>query len=387
MKIIKQIFVILLIITIPNISHSSWYQANILWEEVQASLNSVWGYLIPNNASKSIETFDNINLNKLKNWTTSVSIKMKHSSWDYFIFISTWTKITNRNWEIFDWTIKSPSRVSSNTLPEIPWNKKTLKTLKIWALNWASLEISKTAMLQFSTKGISDSIDRSLLEIYSFDEISKKYKLENINKKFDKSNETISVLVDHMGIFIITIQWEINYEDINDHWAKSYIENLYKKWALSNKDKYYPNNTLKRSELIKIALETFWHWKSDKIGNVDYIDVNKNEWFVPYLARAIEIWIIDWANENNNFRFRPWDNVTRAESLKIMIKASWLSHWSAPKLKFSDVKGWEWFSSYLNIATSNNIISWFDDWTFKFWNHVTRWSIAKIAIKTLEALE
>ena len=87
---------------------------------------------------------------------------------------------------------------------------------------------------------------------------------------------------------------EVPYKDIWGHWAESYIKDLYSVGPLIKRIAYHPNENLRRSELIKIVLLTFWYKWELEFNEVTFEDVSKNLWYIPYLAKGIEEGVIDW---------------------------------------------------------------------------------------------
>ena len=347
--------------------------------------------LAPSNSygwwSSDISTVNFIDFQRITDWITPVWIEMKHTDYPYSIKIEKGTRITYDDWTPFDGELFAVKRVSNKFVPDLIWNKRILKTIKIWATDLRSLRFSKPVRVTFWTEGIWDDVRTSSIYIYSYDEKNDKYIFDNWGRKVDLVNKTISVNVDHMTYFIL-VEWrDIVFTDIEDHWAKTHIEKLYDEWILILRNKFFPEMSLKRAELVKIALESFWHWINGDVWSVRFRDVNKSDWYAWYLSKAIEMWIIDWPSSINDFRFRPWENVTRSEALKIILKAAWVNPGLSWNLKFNDVRPSDWFARYVDYAVSNWIVSWFANWEFRPWNNISRWSIAKITSLAMEMIE
>lgn len=267
-----------------------------------------WGssFSLPSSSYKSeVEFQEDVSFKNLIEWTTTVPIRIKHPSHNYSILINNDTKILKQDWTIFDWVINNVSVFSSSKLPSIKWEAVPLRSVNIWSRDWESIYFSKPITLTLSTKWISKKIRRSDIQVYSYNEYTKKYDLENLNIKIDKSWETISVDVSHLTKFVLAywldlrrsawLKWDqVPFKDIWNHWSRTYIEKLYSLGVLKSNDKFYPESLLTRVELLKIVLETFWYWSDWDLYNMKFWDTDSTQWYAWYLAKAIEIWIVDW---------------------------------------------------------------------------------------------
>ena len=262
-------------------------------------------YTIPTILNKQeIEVTDNVNFEKLEDWIITASIKIQNPSHNYSILINKDTKILNGDWTIFKWIINNGNLYSSQKLPNLEWDIEPIRSIDIWSIDWKSVYFSKPINLTLSTKWISSKIRKSDIQVYSYNEKTKKYDLENKNIRIDSVNDIISVDVSHLTVFVLAYWLELRksassisdnvpFKDIYDHWSKTYIEKLYSMWVIKSNENFYPESLLTRVELIKIVLETFWYWTSNDFSNIDFWDIDKTQWYAPYLSKAVEIWIID----------------------------------------------------------------------------------------------
>lgn len=93
--------------------------------------------------------------------------------------------------------------------------------------------------------------------------------------------------------------WIIFY-DLENHWSKPHVYQLYNYWVFDKNSNFYPDNNLTRTELIKIALKSFWYWINRNLSNedlksIDFADIDMVAWYAPYLVSAVKAWIIDRA--------------------------------------------------------------------------------------------
>ena len=82
-----------------------------------------------------------------------------------------------------------------------------------------------------------------------------------------------------------------------------------------------------------------------------YSDISSGDWFAPYVQALWNAWIFD----NSIDMFRPWDNMNRAEFVKTLVAASWISTDNVASAWFSDVTN-QWFAPFVNAAASKGII-------------------------------
>ena len=68
-------------------------------------------------------------------------------------------------------------------------------------------------------------------------------------------------------------------------------------------------------------------------------------------------WIIAWYSDNT---FRPKNNITRVESLKVILLSLWIETWTWIESKFADIKSDSWENNYVN--------AWVKSWIISTWN-------------------
>jgi hypothetical protein len=80
--------------------------------------------------------------------------------------------------------------------------------------------------------------------------------------------------------------------------------------------------------------------------------------------------------------FRPYNQATRAQLVKIVVLAFHFRLYTGNAQQFRDVPTTHPFYQYIMTAWENNIISGYDDGTFRPFANVTRGQIAKIAVES-----
>lgn len=170
------------------------------------------------------------------------------------------------------------------------------------------------------------------------------------------------------------------FTDIANHWAKEYINSLRIAGIVGGKSEgiFAPDDYLTRAELTKIALNAF-DVNLHNVSTKPFSDVSTVAWYAPFVETAKEEGIVKGYNDG----FRPNQNVTRAEALKILLTTAELDIPEATT-DFIDVPEGSWYENYVAFAESNEIVGGYPDETFQPNRAITRAEIAKITVKTME---
>ena len=103
--------------------------------------------------------------------------------------------------------------------------------------------------------------------------------------------------------------------DIKDHWAESYINNLVKKGGISGYEdgSFKPDNTITRAEFTKIIVGVF-----EISGDTEtkYSDVSDDTWYSEYVKKASASGIIN----GSDGMFLPNNNITRQDAALIIYR-------------------------------------------------------------------
>lgn len=107
----------------------------------------------------------------------------------------------------------------------------------------------------------------------------------------------------------------------DDYWAVDTIREMAEKGIVNGFDgKFLPDDSVKRSEIVKIILETEKQdllKLTDKGITAEFSDVKESDWFYKYIGRAVATGIIK-GNDLNEFL--PEDFVTREEFVTIIAR-------------------------------------------------------------------
>lgn len=150
---------------------------------------------------------------------------------------------------------------------------------------------------------------------------------------------------------------------------------MYNGWLTSYNtiDKFLPNDYLTREQASKIFVRfanTLWKY-DDVHKNHTFTDVkNADPTLVTYIWNAYSMWMIKWSNN----RFMPFNKLTQAQALAIIIRAI---------DGVQNETNWVWYGEYYNLANKYSILNglWFNfnqlDSTY-----VTRGEVALLLFRT-----
>gem|GEM_PF-827224 len=191
------------------------------------------------------------------------------------------------------------------------------------------------------------------------------------------------------------------FTDIKGHWAKNYIEALYRKGIVKGKDNgiFDPNGKLTRAEFIKIALKAVGIEapNADDIKNAPFKDSPLDAWFTPYLATAKDLGLIKGYKDNS---FSPGKFINRAEAIKILVSAFEFDLKpkkgevpAAEAKQFRDLIVGQWYYETIDFALRNKLV----DGprvvnnvlvkTFEPSRSITRGEMAKLTMKAIDLKE
>lgn len=172
------------------------------------------------------------------------------------------------------------------------------------------------------------------------------------------------------------------FTDIEDHWAEDYINELYDRDAVSgySDGRFGPDDPVTRAQIVKIALLAFDHELETDFVNI-FSDIPTSEWYTNYVLSAAFLDIVSGYDDDT---FRPNNNVTRAEAVKIILVAGGITEFSSKTPNFSDVNiSSDWFAKYTAYAKSSGLVGGYSDGTFRGNQSITRAEVCKIVVELL----
>jgi cysteine-rich repeat protein len=236
------------------------------------------------------------------------------------------------------------------------------------------------------------------ITIFTFDPITEEYFVHDPNLvKVNDAGDAVEIMTDSTETFFVAQPGqgynEIVFKDTLDHWAKNYIEQLYR-WDMvkgRSKGVFAPNDVLSRAEFTKIALNAIGEEVDpESADDAPFYDVPLYAWYAPYIKRAKELGLISGYPDGS---FKPDEPINRVEALKMLLTAFQFDLTSIGQRTdtFEDVPTWEWYFPVVNFAYQHGLIDGirllngkiqYD--SFGPGRNIKRGEMAKLAIKAIE---
>lgn len=175
---------------------------------------------------------------------------------------------------------------------------------------------------------------------------------------------------------------DLKFKDVVNHWSYWYVARLAIKWVINNTENFNPENWTTRAEFIKMVVLSIIGKTPDTKAVIPYEDVEKDSWAIPYLAYALQNWLIRDSKE-----FRPNDKITREEAIKILMLALESETGTLNSKSFSDVESTSDFKAYIEAAKERRIITGQElngKLYFRPHDNISRAEIAKMLVKAFK---
>jgi len=144
---------------------------------------------------------------------------------------------------------------------------------------------------------------------------------------------------------------------------------------------FRPYNSSTRGQLTKIVVLGFG-FPLYTPPQPTFIDVPTTHTFYQYIETAAFEGLVSGYSDGT---FRPQNDVTRAQVLKVVVEAAGWPLLNPPTPIFSDVAPGSAFYQYVETAYDRGIISGYADGTFRPSNNATRGQISKIVYEAIIA--
>ena len=113
-------------------------------------------------------------------------------------------------------------------------------------------------------------------------------------------------------------------DTFNDVWVEEWQAKIINTgirlgWISTDNPSFRPNEPISRAEALKLILNAAWVVVGTPTSS-SFTDVPLDSWMVRYTERAKNLGIVHGQEINGLLYFRPADNITRAESAKIIMK-------------------------------------------------------------------
>lgn len=166
--------------------------------------------------------------------------------------------------------------------------------------------------------------------------------------------------------------------DIDNHWAKSYIQYLDKEGVINasaTTGKYQPDRVMTRAEFMRYINRAF-HFTEQ--AAISYTDVKPGAWYYETVRIAQRYGYI---NGTGNNKMSPDGKVTREQAAVIIgrLLKSDPGDVKPSDLPFQDKESIsDWAAGYIKLAVDKGVISGYSDGMFRPDKVVTRAEVAKI---------
>jgi len=179
------------------------------------------------------------------------------------------------------------------------------------------------------------------------------------------------VLTTMLGALPFQAAAAANVTDINGHWAQGQIQTMVDKGAIGG----YPDNTFKperittRAEFISMTNRAF---SFNETVEINYTDVESNDWFAPDIAKAKAAGYIAGYSDGS---MKPNNSITRQEVAVIVANILELDTAGGTEAlsKFTDAASIPaWSGNAIAAMVEAGYLSGYPDGTFKAANSTTR---------------
>ncbi|MBN2307024.1 S-layer homology domain-containing protein [Candidatus Peregrinibacteria bacterium] len=237
------------------------------------------------------------------------------------------------------------------------------------------------------------------ITLFTFDPLAEEYyPIDPTLYAVNETGDAVTIISDKTGTFFVA-QPGLNYnaivfKDTVNHWAKNYIEQLYRWDMVKGRAKgiFAPDDILTRAEFTKIALNAIGEEVNpfEELYDAPFHDVPLYAWYAPYIERAKQLGLIKGYPDGS---FKPDSPINRVEAVKMLMSAFNfdLNTVGQRTDNFQDILTWEWYFPSLNFALHHRLIDGirlpngtiqYD--TFGPGRNIKRGEMAKLAVKTIE---
>jgi len=313
------------------------------------------------------------------------------------------TKITDMEGKPFTGYIKPPENLYMKDFPiNFGYSFRSIFSFKAADGRDLSFSPSYKITLPFGENYNPDE----LVTVLTYDSATNQYSEYSRNMyKTDLAKKEVTITASRTNTFFIA-QLGVNFNRViftdvsSSHWAKNYIEALYRKGIVKGRDAniFAPNENMTRAEFVKVVLKAIEAETEnpDDIKTAPFSDVPLYAWYAPYVKKAKDLNLISGYQDGT---FGPDEVINRAEAIKIIFTAfnfdltkRTLSASVDAKQRFADLRKAEWYFPYADFAIQNGIMQGVpsENNNFRYFRPsepITRAEMAKLTIKTMELAE
>lgn len=188
-----------------------------------------------------------------------------------------------------------------------------------------------------------------------------------------------SILLSLILILVISSITFASYDDVNDHWASEEITRWTDKQIIEgSKNKFRPNDDISRAEVATI-LNNIMKYKRKSSNN--FIDL-KNSWYTDAMLKSNAANVF----QGYGLEIRPEDKITREETAAVFTRAFDLEKYEERSSKFTDEKTISsWAKDSVSIMEQKGYVIGYKG-KFRPHNNITRAEVMKIIDNVVKEL-
>jgi hypothetical protein len=163
------------------------------------------------------------------------------------------------------------------------------------------------------------------------------------------------------------------FPDVEGHWAKNYVTELYNEGVVEGRDgNFMPDTPILRSEAFKVVLLGLGY-QAVACDSSIFPDLKDGDWFCGVVTKAYILGVV----EGDNGYLFPARDLTRAEALKVLFKTKGIEPPAVDTAPFPDVNPTDWYAGYVYKA---KLLGWIQgiDGKFEPNRNITRAELAKL---------
>lgn len=169
-----------------------------------------------------------------------------------------------------------------------------------------------------------------------------------------------------------------SFNDIDGHWGKQYIEKLRVTNVVQGdgEGNFEPNRNIFRAEAIKIMMLVFGIGGTSCHSDI-FPDMDANDWFCDIVSKANQRGYV----EGDDGFLYPGREITRAEAVKVALEIMGTDVPEIIEKPFDDVELNQWYAKYVAKAKELNIVQGVGEGLFEPNRSITRAELSKIAVE------
>jgi len=177
--------------------------------------------------------------------------------------------------------------------------------------------------------------------------------------------------------YIITLTRRHPFSDLAEgNWADDPVQYLVEEGVITGyaDGTFRPNENVTRAQFAKMLVGALG-WELVTPQTPTFSDVPADYWAYSFVETAVSHGVLGGYADGT---FRPNENVTRAQLAKMLFTSRVWTMESPAITNFGDVSESDWFYTYVQAASSAEVMSGYDDHTFRPNAPATRAQVAKI---------